>query len=501
MNLMAILEENARLFAERTAIIDTAADEFITYRKLLSKVNTVATGLASMGIKKGDRVALYLPNGSEFIISFMAVLKLGAIVVPFNIQLKQYELEQLVEHSQPKIIIGRDRETDLEVVPFCRQVSLAPRIVKVGSNIGEGEISFQDLLAEKGEFRGVPPSDDQPAAIYYTSGTTGKMKGALLTHHNLAVTGKLNGHYLLGLNDQDRVLGISPYCHVYFMQVVLGPLSVGAAVVTLERGSPKLALQVIEKYRVTHLSTVPTMFRYLLRHFRQDKYDVASWRVAGSAATGIPLSLVKEITETFRVDFFDTYGCTETSSTITYTRLRHYQPETVGMPAHGVKVKFINDEEREVPTGTIGELVVKSPGVFKGYWRDPQKTQESFTGAHWFKTGDLGYRDRQGNIYIVGRKKEVIMSGGYNIYPWEVERILLCHPQVADAAVAGRPDPDLGEIPVGYVVLKPGSGLREQELIDFCHRHLARYKCPRTIVFVDSLPRSDSGKVLKKLLS
>ncbi|NLY91881.1 MAG: acyl--CoA ligase, partial [Firmicutes bacterium] len=435
MNLVTVLEDNARLFAESTALIDSSAGQTITYRELLNRVNAVAAGLASLGVKKGDRVALYLPNGSEFIISFFAVLKLGAIAVPFNIQLKQYEIEQLIKHSQPKVMIGRQEETDAEVIPVLQGLPSEPKIVKVGSKTGSGEIGFADLLDQEPLSGTACPADDEYAAIYYTSGTTGVMKGALLTHHNLAAVAKINGHYLLGLNDQDRVLGVSPYSHVYFLQVVLGPLSVGAAVVTLERPSPILALEAIEKYRVTHVSTVPTMFRYLLRHYQDKKYDVESWRIAGSAATNVPLSLVNEVKETFQVDFFDTYGCTETSSTITYTRLRHYQPGSVGLPAHGVNVKFVDDDAQEVPVGQIGEIIVKSPGVFAGYWRDPDKTRESFTADGWFKTGDLGYQDEQGYIYIVGRKKDVVVSGGYNIYPWEVERLLLSHPQVAEAAV------------------------------------------------------------------
>lgn len=502
MSLIAALEENGQLFADAVALIDSGTGQIITYRELLERVNAAAAGLAALGVQKGDRVALYLPNGSEFVISFFAVLKLGALVVPFNIQLKQYEIGQILSHAQPKVIIGQAGALEAEVMPVLAQAPGEPRMVKVGagSPLSPGEIDFPSLRA-RASLTGMPgPAEEDPAAIYYTSGTTGVMKGALLTHRNLASIARINGHYLLGLNDRDRVMGIAPYSHVYFFQVVLGPLVVGAAVVTLARPSPRLALETIEKYRVTHVSTVPTMFKYLLRHYREKGYDLSSWRVAGSAATNIPLGLVREITETFRVDFFDTYGCTETSSTITYTRLRHYQPGSVGAPAHGVRVKFIDEAEREVGVGEIGEIVVQSPGVFAGYWQDPEKTRESFTGDGWFKTGDLGYRDAQGNIYIAGRKKDVIVSGGYNIYPWEVEHLLLSHPEVAEAVVVGRPDPDLGEIPVGYVVLKPGGRPCTRELIDFCHRHLAKYKCPRAVVFVDNLPKSGSGKVLKKLL-
>lgn len=502
MNFISILEENIQLFSKSIAIIDSATGQMITYQNLWDQVEAVTCGLVATGIEAGDRVALYLPNGMEFIVAYLAVLKAGAIAVPFNIQLKSQEIKRILKGSCAKAVIGREKELGEELIPIRHEFPNLHTVVGVGQNQGvRTGLRFSDWLLNRGQATAVRLEDDQPAAIHYTSGTTGRMKGALLTHKNIAVNAKINGHYLLGLNDQDRVLGLSPYCHVYFFQVVLGPLSVGAAVVTLPRSSPRLALAAVEKYGITHVSTVPTMYGYLLKQFREGHYDVSSWRVAGSAATNISPEMAQTIQAVFQVDFFDTYGCTETSSTVTYTRLRHYKPGSVGLPAHGYSLKIVDDREGEVGGDQVGEVVVKGPGVFSGYWEMPEETKRFFTADGWYKTGDLGRQDQEGYVYIVGRKGDVIISGGYNIYPWEIEEVLLRHPAIADAAVVGRPDQDLGEIPVGYIILKQDADLSPEEMIAFCQKRLARYKCPREIKFVANFPRAASGKVLKRLLA
>lgn len=500
MNIVSIVEENAHLFADSVAIIDGSTDNIISYREFWSQTDAVAYGLTSIGIREGDRVALCLPNGAEFIISYFAVLKIGAIVVPFNILLTCNEIQSIIESSASKAIIAGDEIWE-KLIPIREQLSELQTVIGVGHQKGSyADIRFEDWLLGNGHVAAAHLQEDQPAAIHYTSGTTGKMKGAVLSHKNIAVNSKINGHYLLGLNDRDRVLGLSPFCHVYFFQVVLGPLCVGAGVVTLPRSSPKLALGAIEKYRVTHLSSVPTMFRYLLQQFQESHYDVSSWRVAGSAASGITTELIDEIQTTFEVDFFETYGCTEVSSTVTYTRLRHPKPGSVGPPAHGYKVKLINDQGCEVPAGEVGEIIVKGPGVFSGYWGMPELTKNAFTADGWFKTGDLARQDKDGYLYIVGRIKDVIISGGFNVYPRDIEETLLSHPDIAEAVVIGMPHVNLGEVPVGYVILKPGAVVSQKEIIAFCLQRLAKYKVPRAVEFVTDFPRTPSGKVQKTLL-
>ncbi|UWG98096.1 AMP-binding protein [Dehalobacter sp. DCM] len=502
MNLISIMQENAGLFSDSVAVIDGATEKFITYKELWRQVNAVASGLKSIGIAAGDRIGLYLPNGAEFIISYFAILMIGAIAVPFDILFRNFEIKYILENSSAKAVIGLERE-------LSRLLSMRNELPNLLSVVGAGDqmnIQVDRRLSDwiqaecLNYTEPVQILDSQPAAIHYTSGTTGRMKGVVLSHYNIAVNTKINGHYLLGLNDQDRVLGLSPFNHVYYFQVVLGPLSVGAAAVTLPRSSPRLALEAIEKYRITHLSTVPTMFRYLLQQFKEKKYDLSSWRVAGSAAANINPDLVMQIRNTFGVDFFDTYGSTEASSTITYTRLRHYKSGSVGMPAHGYMVKVVDDQELEVPVGEVGELVVRGPGIFRNYWELPEKTEIAFTVGGWYKSGDIARLDHEGYVYIIGRKNDMIISGGYKIYPLEIEEMLLSHPEIADAIVVKRKDPNLGEVPVGYVILKSGAELTPDQIITFCQERLAKYKCPRIIEIRSDFPRSPSGKTLRRCL-
>jgi len=498
MNLVKVIEENSSLFAKFPAVIDDASRQEITYRQLWRKIDNVAAALDSNGIKAKDRVVIYLPNGAEFIISFFAILKIGAIAVPVNILCKGYEIKRILQSCKAKAIIGKDAELVREIRPLNEELPDLKKIIVVGSKIPSADIKFEDLLQKEGHIDIFELKDNEPAAIYYTSGTTGRSKGAVLSHKGIAVNASINGHYLLGLNDQDKVLGLSPFCHVYFFQTVLGPLFTGAAVVTIPRSSPTLALGAIEKYKITHLSTVPTMFRYLLKKFKESSYDLTSWRIAGSASTRINMELVEEIKRVFSVDFFDTYGSTETSSTVTYTRLRHYKPASVGMPAHGYQLKVIDEKEEGVSSGKVGEIAIKGPGVFNGYWEMPELTAAAFTKDGWYKSGDLAYEDEEGYIYIQGRKSEMIVSGGYKIYPWEVEELLFSHPNIEDAVVVGKKDEDLGEVPVAYVILKPGAFLTAEEIIEYCRKNLAKYKCPREIIFKYNFPRTPSGKVKKQ---
>jgi long-chain acyl-CoA synthetase len=498
MDVITILEENSCLFSNSVAVIDDATGREIIYQDLWSQIDSVGYGLTSLGIGQGDRVAIFLPNGAEFIISYFAILKIGAIAVPINIMFKKVEIKRILQSSKAVSLIGTKKEIDQEITAIRHELPDLHWIVSVGGPIENcTDEEFEEWMHQKNHVPASIHDDNQPAAIHYTSGTTGQMKGAILSHYNLASNAKINGHYLLGLNDQDRVLGLSPFSHVYFIQVVLGPLYVGAGAVTLPRSSPNLALAAIEKYRVTHLSTVPTMFRYLLQQFKEGNYDISSWRVAGSAGTSINLNLVREIERTFNVEFFDTYGCTEASSTITYTRLRHYKPGSVGKPAHGYHVKITNDQGEEVQVGDVGELLVKGPGIFSSYWEMPEVTKEVVNENGWYKSGDLARLDNEGSVYMIGRKKDVIISGGYKIYPWEVEELLLSHPEISEAMVVGKADKNLGEIVIGYIIPKSDTFVTPGNIIDFCQERLAKYKCPREIIIKSSFPRTPSGKIIK----
>lgn len=499
MNLIKKMEMNAQLFADSIAIIDTGSDKQITYQELWGKIEAVAVGLASIGIGIGDRVALLLPNGAEFIICYYAVLRAGAIVVPVNTQLKEKEIQYVLANSGAKAIIGAAEEIMVKVAPLRGELPELGNIIAFGSQNGAlDELQLEKWL-ESHKHGNTPKfpdlKEDQPAAIHYSSGTTGRMKGVVLSHFNIAYNSYINGYYVFSVNDQDRVLGLSPYCHVFFFLIVLGPLFAGATVVTVPRSSPRLALSAIEKYRITHFAAVPTIFRYMLQRVSEHSYDLSSWRIAGSAGSSIDIELIQSIQKTFEVDFFESYGCTETSSTVTYNRVRHLRPGSIGQAAPGYQVRLINKMEYEVAPGEVGEIQVKGPGIFKGYWGRPDCNDKVFTSEGWYKTGDLATQDKEGYCYIVGREKEMIVSGGYNVYPKQVEETLLSHPDIVEAIVVGAPDKNLGEIPVGYVILTPGVEIEQEEIISFCKERMAKYKVPRAIEIVKNFPRTHTGKI------
>jgi len=500
MNLIKKMEVNARLFADSIAIIDTSADKKIKYKELWEKINAVAAGLLSLGIGKGDRVALLLPNGAAFIICYYAVLSVGAIAVPINIQLKEKEIQYCLANSGAMTIIGATKELVDKLTSIQTLLTELQFIVTYGErNEALTKFHLDDWLESKKEVSLPKLSKNQPAAIHYSSGTTGPMKGVVLTHDNTSSNAYLNGYYVFGLNDKDRVLGLSPYCHVFFFLIVLGPLYIGATVVTVPRSSPHLALKAIEKYRITHFAAVPTIYRYMLKCVQEQSYDLSSWRVAGSAGSSMDVELIDKIHKTFGVDFFECYGCTETSSTVTYNRLRHLKPGSIGQVAPGYQIRIINSMGKESGVGEVGELQVKGPGIFKGYWGRLDCNDKVFTPDGWYKTGDLATQDKDGFYYIVGREKDIIITGGYNVYPKEIEETLRSHADIEDAIVVGAYDDSLGEIPIGYVILKPGTEIGQEEVISFCKERMAKYKVPRSIKFVKEFPQTTSGKICRAL--
>ncbi len=275
----------------------------------------------------------------------------------------------------------------------------------------------------------------------------------------------------------------------------------GATVVVMPRFSPEIALEMISNYKVTHFAGVPTMYIYMLNHFQKNPgdYDLSSLRVVLSAGSAMPGEYIPKIEETFGVDYCEMYGATETCSNVTYERVGHNKAGSIGLPAHTWKIKIVNEEGAEVRTGEVGELLVKGPGLFKGYWKMPEATEAAFRDE-WFYTGDLGYKDDEGYFFIVGRKKEMIICGGYNVYPREIEELLVTHPGILEAAVIGIHDREKGEVPKAFIVPKAGSKLCEADIISFCKENLAAYKLPRVIEFLVELPKTSTGKILKREL-
>ena len=323
----------------------------------------------------------------------------------------------------------------------------------------------------------------------------------MLTHNNYWQQAELNSCYLLHINDQDSLLSANPYCHIFFVTTVLGPMFKGAAVVVMPRFFPEKALEMITRHKATHFAGVPTMYIYMLNHYQQnrDKYDLSSLRVVQSAGAAMPAEFIPQIEENFGVDYCELYGLTETCSAVTYERAGHNLAGSIGLVAHNWEVKIVDEKGVEVPTGVVGEFLVKGPGLFKGYWKMPEATKAAFHDG-WFYTGDLGYANDDGYLFIVDRKKDLIICGGYNVYPREIEELLFTHPAVLEAAVIGINDSEKGEIPQAFIVTKPGSDITEDDIKTFCKENMAAYKVPRVVKIIKELPKNPTGKVLKREL-
>ncbi|MBI5251682.1 MAG: AMP-binding protein [Desulfomonile tiedjei] len=506
------IEKNASRIPNRPAVIDGTSGVTYTYAELNAKVNCMANALHSLGIRKGDRVALYLRNVPEFIVAFLACSKIGAISVPFNIMLKKMEIEYILNHSGAKILFGMAGETNENVLPIWENLPSLEKIVSVQGIAGGGSnpnvLTFGDLISQnRSEFTAVDLDESDGLCLLYTSGTTVKPKGALSTHASWLSQAALNASHVVPMTEEDRVLTGAPYFHVYVVFTVLPTLYAGAAVVTLQRFFPKETLELITKYRGTHFMGTPTMWAYLIEEYLKNKelYDLSSFWFGQCAGSLLPSELAKQIEKTFGIGLVECYGSTETSSTVTHTRFNHFLSGTPGWPAPGWQIKIVDDGGTELPHGEIGELWCKGPGVIKEYWNDPEMTGAKINDG-WWKSGDLGYV-KGGNhadslLYIVDRKDDMLVCGGYNIYPSEVESYLTKHPKVLQAVVIGIPDKVKGEIPKAFLVLAPGQTATEEEVMQWAKNNMAAYKAPRKVEFttIDELPKTATGKILKREL-
>jgi long-chain acyl-CoA synthetase len=506
------LEKNARRIPNRPAVIDGVRGDIHSYAELNAQVNSVANALQSLGIGKGDRVALYLRNIPEFIVAFFACAKVGAISVPFNIMLKKMEIEYILNHCGARLVIGMAEETSENILPIWSNLPSLEKIISVQGLAGDGGnpdvLALEDLVSQhKPEFTALDVDEDDGLCLLYTSGTTGKPKGALSTHARWLRQAVINASHVVPMTEEDLVLTGAPFFHVYVVFTVLPPLFAGAAVVTLQRFFPKDALELITKHKVTHFMGTPTMWAYLIEEYLKNKeqYDVSSFWFGQCAGSSLPGELAKQIEEVFGIGLVECYGATESSSTVTHTRFNHFTPGCPGWPAPGWETKIVDPEGRELPNGEIGELWCKGPGVIKEYWNDPDMTAAKIKDG-WWKSGDLAYIKGGGHadglVYLVDRKDDMLVCGGYNIYPSEVESYLVQNPKVLQAVVIGIPDKVKGEIPKAYIIPAPGQTVTEDEIIRWAKENMAAYKAPRQVVLttMDELPKTATGKILKREL-
>ena len=489
MNLATLGEENVRRFGEYVALHFEGRD--YTNVQQQRAAARAARALARLGVGVGDRVVVLLPNCPEVMQAYGGILRLGAVIVPVVFLLSPDEVRHILEDSEARVVV-----TSPELV--SKVEGWTGPVVLVGG--GPGGLDWETLLAcEDADAPIVPRQPSDLAVILYTSGTTGRPKGVALSHDNLAA----NARAAASLYELDRTafaLAVLPLSHSYGLTVMNAGNILGTRAVLLRWFNPELVLETIERFRVQSMAGVPTMYVYLLHYPDAERFDTSSMRSWGSGAAPLPLEIVEPFEAKFGGRLMEGYGLTEASPVVSAHRLSGVRKlGSVGQPIPGVQVAILDDEDRPVPTGELGEICVRGPNVMLGYYRLPEETARTLRNG-WLHTGDVGRLDTDDFLYVVERKKDLIIRGGFNIYPREVEEILYAHPAVAEAAVIGMPDPVMGEEVLAFVVRKPGTEAEADAIIAFCQERLAKYKCPRRVRFVPSLPKTPVGKILRKAL-
>ncbi|HXM55748.1 MAG TPA: long-chain fatty acid--CoA ligase [Candidatus Dormibacteraeota bacterium] len=502
-NLSDILRQSAARLPDKIALI--LDDARLTYAELDDLSDRVAANLGADGLAPGQRVGVMLPNLPEFVIAYYGILKAGGVVVPINPLYRGPEVAHYLRDSDARALIAWEPSVPAAAAGAAT-VGDDVRISVVGlpghEVPPEGTTSFRRLLREGGGRPAPATMADDTAVILYTSGTTGRPKGAELTHFNLFMNCHIVG-LMFGVQERDVVLAALPLFHAFGQSSVMNiAVHFGCTLSLLPRFEAPKALDVIQRDRVTLFSGVPTMFFALLAEPALDQYDTSSLRTASSGGASMPAEVLDAFERRFRVPILEGYGLSETSPTATFNQtVEDRRVYSVGKPIWGVEVSVLGLDGTELPAGRehVGELAIRGHCVMKGYHGNPEATAEALEGG-WLRTGDMGYRDEDGFLFIVDRKKDLVIRGGMNVYPREVEEVLFSHPSVAQAAVIGVPDPRLGEEVMAVVSLRQDAAVTGEELIAYCRERLAAYKYPRSVHFMDALPIGGTGKIEKKLI-
>ncbi len=501
-NFYEVIERNAKKFKKKTVLFEDKTK--ISHMKLKELVDSFAKYLEVNGVSKGDKVSILMTNSKEFIIAFLAIEKLGAVPVPINTFLKRHEIEYILENSDSKLLITQGKFAK-ELDGILNEIPNLEKIIWSGDYppLDEKNLSFEEGLTLK-DFEHIKPKAnlDDVAVIIYTSGTTGKPKGVMLSYKNI-FSNIVNITKAVDISHKDRFIVYLPMFHTFTLTAtVLLPLYIGASIVIIKSIFPfsNILKQVLLK-RVTIFMGVPEVYNALSKA-KLPWYFMWFNRLRAFVSGGAPLSeaTLKRMKDKFpKVPLLEGYGLSEASPVVSVNRPEKQKPLSVGPPLPDYQVKIVDDELVELPVGKVGEIIVKGDNVMKGYYKNPEATEQTVING-WLLTGDLGYIDEDGFLYIVDRKKDLIISKGINIYPREIEEELMKHPAVELVAVIGKKDEVHGEIPVAFVQLKEGEKVSESELKKFLKDKLANYKIPRHFYFLEELPKNATGKVLKRVL-
>jgi fatty-acyl-CoA synthase len=501
-----VLEERAREHPDRVFLV--YGDRRLTYRQLESRASAIAAALHELGVEPGDRMALDLPNWPEFVISMFAAAKLGAVIVPLNPRYTVPELQYMLRHSEATVVICAENYNGTDYLQLFEGFLTSLPDLQYLVTVGEEDLWYDDRiyqfedLESSGAGRKVPDPGIDPQqdtyAIVYTSGTMGKPKGVALTHEDLLLTAAATAD-AVNLSPDDIVFGVATVFHVFGLGPgILGTMVAGASLVLQEHFEPDQALELIERNRVTVHYGVPTVYITEMRENETVRRDLSSLRAGIVAGAPIGDELMRRIRADLCPNLCVAYSLTETSSTVAMTRVDDPEDKaifTVGRPLPGTEVRILDLDGTILPEESLGEIAVRGPGVMKGYYRQPGETAHSFDEDGFFLTGDLGMIDEEGFLHIVGRRKELIIRGGFNVYPREVEDRLHAHPAVMDVTVVGLPHEVLGEQVCACILPVEGAIITGEEIKDWCRSTLADYKVPDIVRFFDSFPLTGSGKV------
>ncbi len=496
MNLASFMENTADRIPDSTAL--RFEDREYTFHALNRRTNRVANTLVSMGVKRGDKCILMMESTPEFILTYYALAKIGAVAIPINFLYKIHELTHIFKDSGARVFIGMAPYLE-QPAKILAQMSQVEIRIALDAEDPSAFLPLEKLDDRKG-FPMATVADDDTFAIIYTSGTTGAPKGAMLTHKNLtynAITVAEMRHTEPG----DVIIGVLPLYHIFGQTSVLNSaMYLGLTLHLMRQFDPVQVLDLIENEASTIFFGVPTMLNRLIGEAEIRRIKRSSLRWCGSGGASLPAAVLGKFESIFNARIYEGYGLSECSPgciSIPYGTVA--KPGSIGLPNPQVQARIVDKNDRDVARGEVGELIIKSPGVMKGYLNRPKETAETLRGG-WMHTGDLARQDEHGYYYIVDRKKDMIIRGGYNVYPREIEEILYQHPKIIEAAVYGVAHSDLGEEIASDVVLREGAKVDEDDIRQFVKAQVAPYKYPRIIRFVNELPKSHTGKILKRKL-
>jgi len=487
VNIAANLVRSAGRYPDRPAV--RLDGTILTYADLDESSARAATLLRERGVRPGDRVAVMLPNMPEFAVIYYGILRAGGVVVPMNPLLKEREVAYYLDDSQARLILAWHG--------CAGEAATGAARAGADSLIVDGGFGT-DLVSSPPAAGVADRADGDTAVILYTSGTTGQPKGAELTHANLSTNVEIFATDLVRLGPEDVIFGGLPLFHSFGQTCGLNAaVSVGACLTLVPRFVPEKVIEVLARDRVTVLEGVPTMYVALLGADR-DGQDLSALRSCVSGGAALPVEVMRGFERVFGCLILEGYGLSETSPVASFNHPdRVTKPGSIGTPIRGVQMRAVDERGKDVPVGEVGEIAIRGHNVMKGYWRRAEATAEAIPDG-WFRSGDLARVDEDGYFFIVDRRKDLIIRGGYNVYPREVEEVLYEHPSVAEAAVVGIPDASLGEEVGAAVVLKPGETATEQEIQEYVKGQVAAYKYPRRVWLLDALPKGPTGKILKR---